>query len=192
MSVAVALLDACVLYPAPLRDFFMRLATTGSYQPRWSAMIHDEWIGNVRKNRPDLSPAHLERTRTLMDLHVEDALVEGYETIIPTLSLPDADDRHVLAAAIVGQCDTIITFNLKDFPQETLAPYRLEAVHSDIFVMRCIEVSLDAVHRTVLRQQQALKNPTKTLEDVFSALEQNGLKESVRTLRSHHISIGFP
>ncbi|NMF65322.1 hypothetical protein DP113_33760 (plasmid) [Brasilonema octagenarum UFV-E1] len=129
MSVAVALLDACVLYPAPLRDFLMRLATTGSYKPRWSAMIHDEWIRNVCANRPDLSLAYLERTRTLMDLHVEDALVEGYETIIPTLSLPDADDRHILAAAIVGQCDTIITFNLKDFPQETLAPYRIEAVH---------------------------------------------------------------
>ncbi|WP_246163641.1 PIN domain-containing protein [Brasilonema sennae] len=107
----------------------MRLATTGSYKPRWSAMIHDEWIRNVCANRPDLSLAYLERTRTLMDLHVEDALVEGYETIIPTLSLPDADDRHILAAAIVGQCDTIITFNLKDFPQETLAPYRIEAVH---------------------------------------------------------------
>ncbi|MBO3460268.1 PIN domain-containing protein [Aetokthonos hydrillicola] len=192
MSVAIALLDGCVLYPAPLRDFFMRLATTGSYQLRWSAMIHDEWIRNVRVNRPDLSLTHLERTRALMDLHVEDALVEGYETIIPTLSLPDADDRHVLAAAIVGQCDTIITFNLKDFPQEKLAPYRIEAVHPDVFVMRCIEVSVDTVYRTVLRQQQALTNPTKTLEEVFSVLEQNGLRDTVRMLRAHHINIGLP
>ena len=121
---------------------------------------------------------------------MQDALVEGYETIIPTLSLPDADDRHILAAAIVGQCDTIITFNLKDFPQEILASYRIEAVHPDVFVMRCIEVSLDAVHRTVLRQQQALRNPTKTLEEVLQALERNGLKDTVRTLRSHHMSIG--
>jgi hypothetical protein len=127
-----------------------------------------------------------------MDLHVEDALVEGYETIIPTLSLPDADDRHVLAAAIVGQCDTIITFNLKDFPQEKLAPYRIEAVHPDVFVMRCIEVSVDTVYRTVLRQQQALTNPTKTLEEVFSVLEQNGLRDTVRMLRAHHINIGLP
>jgi predicted nucleic acid-binding protein len=165
----------------------MRLATTGSFQPRWSAMIHDEWMRNVRANRPDLSITHLERTRTLMDLHVKDALVEGYETIIPTLSLPDPNDRHILAAAIVGKCDTIITFNLKDFPQEVLDSYQIEAVHPDMFVMRCIEVYEDAVHCALLRQQQALRNPVKTLEEILEALELNGLKETVRTLRFHHI-----
>ena len=69
--------DACVLYPAPLRDFLMRLALTDLFRARWSRDIHDEWIRNVLKDRADLTPLQLERTRNLMDSHVRDCLVTG-------------------------------------------------------------------------------------------------------------------
>lgn len=59
--------DACVLYPAPLRDFLMRLAMTDLYRARWTDMIHDEWIRNVLKQRPDLKPENLDRTRALIN-----------------------------------------------------------------------------------------------------------------------------
>src|SRR3954468_23279831 len=96
----IVVFDACVLYSAPLRDFLMRLALTDLFQARWTEEIHDEWIRNVLATRPDVTKESLVRCRELMDQHVPDSLVTGYELLIPTLALPDPDDRHVLAAAI--------------------------------------------------------------------------------------------
>lgn len=91
--------DACVLYPAPLRDLLLRLALTDLFRARWSDMIHDEWTRNLLAQRPDLE-AKLERTRTLMNAHVRDCLVTGFDHLIPSIELPDPDDRHVAATAI--------------------------------------------------------------------------------------------
>ena len=113
MASFVAVFDACVLYPAPLRDLLLRLALTDLFRARWSAEIHDEWVRAVLARRPDLSPAILDRTRALMDGAVPDAVVTGHEGLIPTLTLPDPDDRHVLAAAIRCQAGVIVTFNLR-------------------------------------------------------------------------------
>ena len=112
--------DACVLYPAPLRDLLMRLALTDLYRARWTDMIHDEWIRNVLLQRPDLKREDLERTRSLMNANVRDSLVTGFAHLIPAIELPDADDRHVVAAAIHAGANLIVTFNLKDFPAEAL------------------------------------------------------------------------
>ena len=79
------------------------------------------------------------RTLTLVNQSVEDCLISGYESLIPTIELPDPTDRHVLAAAIVGEANLIITFNLSDFPPERLEPFELEARHPDTFVQRLIE-----------------------------------------------------
>lgn len=120
MSNFTVLYDSCVLYPAPLRDLLMHLAVTNLYQAKWTDAIHDEWTRNVLKDRPDLRPEQLQRTRELMNAHVLDCLVTGYESLINGLSLPDQDDRHVLAAAIHAGADLIVTFNLKDFPDGSL------------------------------------------------------------------------
>ena len=110
-----ALYDACVLYPAPLRDLLMWLALTDLFRARWTDRIHDEWIGAVLRERPELK-VNLERTRAMMNAHVRDCLVTGYEPLIEALDLPDPDDRHVLAAAIAGRADLIVTKNLQTFP----------------------------------------------------------------------------
>ena len=84
----------------------MHLAMTGLFRARWTDQIHDEWIRNVLANRPDLKAEQLKRTRELMDAHALDCLVTGYEKLIAGLTLPDPDDRHVLAAAIrASVCD---------------------------------------------------------------------------------------
>ena len=95
-----AFYDASVLYPSELRSLLMHLALTGLFRARWSAAVHEEWIRALLRRRPDLSRAKLERTRMLMDLYASHALVTGYEELIDGLQLPDANDRHVLAAAI--------------------------------------------------------------------------------------------
>ncbi|MGB0068005.1 MAG: hypothetical protein WBQ11_08155 [Isosphaeraceae bacterium] len=87
--------DACVLYPAPLRDLLVQLALGDIFSARWTDAIHDEWISNLLESRPDLSREALERTRSLMNSHVRDSLVTGYEGLIPGFLLPDENDRHV-------------------------------------------------------------------------------------------------
>jgi hypothetical protein len=179
-----AVLDACVLYPAPLRDFFMRLAVK-LYQPKWTEQIHEEWMRNVLKYRPDLSYDQLKRTRELMNRHGGACVVTGYESLITSLTLPDEGDRHVLAAAITAAVPLIVTFNLKDFPNQILSGHGVRAVHPDEFALSLYNdapeqfVALAKIHR------QSLVNPPKSAEDYLGTLNGCGLKKTVLQLGSH-------
>jgi predicted nucleic acid-binding protein len=178
-----AILDACVLYSAPLRDLHVELASRNVYRGRWSGHIHDEWSRNLVANRKDLDPAKISRTRELMNSRVRDSLVVDYEPLIEGLVLPDPDDRHVLAAAIRCRAELIVTKNLKDFPANILAPYRIEAKHPDDFLhglLRGHEGSFcDAVRATHGR----LKNPPMSRAGYFLTLESQGLVQTVSRLR---------
>ena len=145
MARLIALLDANVLYPAELRSFLLYLAVTGIYQPRWSDEIHEEWIANLLAFRPDLIRGKLERTRELMEKAASGAMVRGYRSLIPKLTLPDPDDRHVLAAAIRSKSKIIVTNNLRDFPAEILGPFKIEAQSPDKFIARLFDLSPDDV-----------------------------------------------
>src|SRR5450432_3552157 len=140
-----AFYDASVLYPSELRNLLMHLALTGLFRARWSAGVHEEWIRALLRRRPDLSREKLERTRMLMDKHASGALVTGYEDLIESLQLPDPDDRHVLAAAIRGRADVIVTMNLRDFPEAVLDSFGIEAQHPDEFILHLLGLSPDAV-----------------------------------------------
>ncbi len=183
MKHIVAVLDACVLYPAPLRDFLMHLAVLDTFQAKWTEKIHTEWIRNVLKNRPDLKQEHLERTKRLMNEHTRDSLVDNYEKLIDSLHLPDENDRHVLAAAIHSKANLIVTFNLKDFPAKEIAKYEIEAIHPDKFIKMLIENEADSVYEAARNQWQSLKNPPKPLNDFWEILASNGIKQTVEHLR---------
>jgi hypothetical protein len=118
-----------------------------------------------------------------MDKAAIDALVEGYEHLIPTLSLPDENDRHVLAAAIEGEAQVIVTMNLKDFPDEVLQRYEIEAQHPDEFILHLIDLAPDAVMDAAETHRQSLKNPPKSVEEFLASLEAQGLPQSVAALR---------
>src|SRR5688572_858510 len=123
MLAFTALYDACVRYPAPLRDFLLRLASTEICDARWTGRIHEEWWNALLKVRKNLDRATLERTRDLMNRSLPNCLVTDYESLIKGLALPDAGDRHVVAAAIRARADIIVTFNLVDFPNSYLAQF---------------------------------------------------------------------
>jgi hypothetical protein len=178
-----ALFDACVLYPAPLRDLLMHLALTDLFRAKWTDEIHDEWIRNVLENRPDLSREQLERTRDLMNAHVRDCLVTGYEELVPALTLPDPDDRHVLAAAIRCGAETIVTYNLADFPAEPLSGHGIEAQHPDDFIAGLLELAPHDVCLAAKRQRASLKNPPKTVDEFLATLEAQGLAQTVSAFR---------
>jgi hypothetical protein len=178
-----AIYDANILYPAPVRDLFIRLAQAGFVRARWTEMIHDEWTRNVLKDNPRLSAERLARTRTLMNEAVRDCLVTGYEDLIESLSLPDPDDRHVLAAAIRAGANVIVTRNLTDFPAETLDRFEIEAQHPDDFLIYLLDLAQDGVCAILKRQRESLRNPPKTAEELLNTLEGQGLTQTVARLR---------
>ena len=183
MSVYTVLFDANVLYPAPMRDLLLQLAVTDIFRARWTADIHREWIDALLINQPHRDRAALERTREQMDRATRDCLVIGYHSLMPSLRLPDPDDRHVLAAAIVGRCNAIVTQNLRDFPTEALAPHGIEVVHPDAFLQAQLELEPAIFCTAVCKVRARLKNPPYSVTDYLDTLIRQGLVATVSELR---------
>jgi predicted nucleic acid-binding protein len=178
-----AIIDACVLYSAPVRDLVIRLAQADLVRARWTTDIHDEWMRNILNNNPHISRTRLERTKLLMDEAVRDCVVTGHEGLIDSLIVPDPDDRHVLAAAIQGGAEVIVTFNLVDFPPDQLARYHIEALHPDEFFSNLFDSAVDDFCMAVNQQRQGLKNPPKSVEEFLATVEAVGLPQTAARLR---------
>jgi hypothetical protein len=127
-------------------------------------------MASVLRTRPDLTREQLVRTRTLMDAHSQDCLVTRYEGLIGGLKLPDPGDRHVLAAAIRGRADVIVTFNLNDFPSAALAPYDIEAQHPDDFLEYLCDLHPEAVCAAARVCRARMKRPPFSADDYLEAL----------------------
>jgi predicted nucleic acid-binding protein len=177
-----AVLDANTLYPAPLRDLLLSLAVDGLFHARWTTLIQQEWARSLARNRPELEP-QLDALIDLMNRSVPDCLVENHEGLIAGLALPDPDDRHVLAAAIAGHADAIVTFNLRDFPMDVLHPHQIEAVHPDEFVLNQLELHPFEALAAVKKMRARLKNPPQTAAELIATLERVGLPASAVHLR---------
>ncbi len=177
-----AVLDANVLYPDLLRDLLMSLAMADLYSAKWSEHIHQEWMRNLKANRPGIEDK-VDALRALMDQSLPDALVQNYESLIDAFELPDPDDRHVLAAAIVGHADAIVTANLKDFPKETLAAHQIEVVHPDDFIMNQLELAPREALPTMKLVRARMKKPTRTAMDLIAMIEKSGLPQTAQYLQ---------
>jgi predicted nucleic acid-binding protein len=176
------ILDANVLYPQLLRDTLLSLAGENLYHARWSATINDEWVRSVVKNKPDIAhklPAVVER----MNASVPDCLVTHYEKLADSIELPDRDDRHVVAAAIAGHADAIVTFNLKDFPQAVLEPYGIEVQHPDEFVVNQLQLQKIPALSAIKKMRARWTNPPRSAQDLITAFELRGLPLTADLLR---------
>ena len=189
MSGFIAVLDACVLYPAPLRDLLLSLAADGLYRAKWSQQIHDEWTRNLLKNRDDLTKKQLQRCCTCMNTAVPDSLVTGYEDLIDSITLKDPDDRHVVAVAIRSNADSIVTFNRKDFNEDELEKFDLYTEHPDEFISNMIEIYTPRVISAVREMRARLKNPPKEVDEFLETLQNQGLPQSVAKLSEYADSL---
>jgi predicted nucleic acid-binding protein len=180
-----AFLDANVLYPAPLMDYLLYLASLKVYKPLWTNVIQEEWMRSLLKTRPGVNRTSLENKRLLMDKVFSQSKVTDYETIIETLSLPDPNDRHVLAAAIKGGAHVIVTANLKDFPDKILSRYNIRAEHPDDFVLACIDREEEKAIAALKNQVKYLKNPPLPVAKVLENLKRCGLAKSAEILGTH-------
>jgi predicted nucleic acid-binding protein len=169
------ILDANVLYPAPIRDILLQLSVADMFRAKWTADIHREWIEALLRNEPHRQRETLERTRQKMDASTRDCLVTNYEPLIGALALPDPDDRHVLAAAIKGRCDAIVTQNLRDFPPDALAPYGIEAQHPDEFLCNQFSLAPGLFCESIRKVRLRLNNPQLIAEQYLANLTRVGL-----------------
>lgn len=180
-----ALLDACVLYPLAMTDALMSLATAGFFAAKWTTKIEVEWIRALERQRPDLV-GKLDVRRDSMREAIPDWEIpeSAWSSLIVGLDLPDPDDRHVLAAAIAGHADCIVTSNLKDFPTSVLLEYGIEAVDPDTFIIN--QWDLDPVNAIAAfkRMRARRKKPQSSPEDFAYALEVGGLPTTAERLRS--------
>ena len=171
-------LDACVLYPAPVRDILLSLADVGLFKPKWSDQIQEEWTRNLLNKRNDLSKKALKSTVEAMNRAFPDSNVEDYEELISAVNLPDENDRHVLACGIRCNADLIATFNLKDFPAKELDRYDIEVQNPDELISNLIDLNEDLACKAFLKMARRLKKPLKTKKQIIETLTKCRLKAS--------------
>lgn len=177
-----AILDANVLYPQLVRDTLLSLAVERLYHARWTTTIHAEWMRNLAKDRPEIA-ARLPQIAERMNASVPDCLVTNYEKLITSIDLPDPDDRHVVAAAIAGHADAIVTFNTKDFPADVLQPYGIEVQHPDEFVMNQLQLQKIPALSAIKKMRARWTNPARPAQELIAAFEKRGLPMTADLLR---------
>jgi len=178
----VVVLDACVLYPAAQRDFFMWLAAGGAIQAHWTNEIHEEWMRNVERDY-HVARSVLERVRRLMDRAAGDALIGRYRQHQSLFAKTDTKDRHVAAAAVAARKRSevdivkIITWNVGDFDRKELAKVGVVAETPDAFLCRLLADSPEDVITALVRMQNNLRHPRKTTRECVDTLAAQGLKK---------------
>lgn len=177
-------LDANVLYPFLVRDALLSFAHAGLYRARWTGEIIDEFVGALLESKP----GHETKIRQIADIMASEfpeALVENYEVLIPSIDLPDADDRHVLAAALASGAHVIVTANLKDFPSAALAHYDIEARTADEFLQEMFRLYPAEAMQSVRAMRRRFAKPAMSADELLIALKRNGLTKLAAELLPH-------
>lgn len=150
------LLDACVLFPAGVRALLLAHADAGGFTPLWSDRIAEEWARAAERQTGEGAAARIEAA--LMAARRPGALVTGWQAHADIAGLPDAADAHVIAAAVAGRADGIVSFNTRDFPLRVLGALGLARLHPDDFLRLeyapggAIDAALDRIEAPDLRR----------------------------------------
>lgn len=177
-----ALLDTCVLYPAYLCDTLLRLASAGTYRPLWSDDILDELRRNVIAR--GVPATKVDHRIAQMRRAFPDATVHGHRPMVDGMT-NDPKDRHVLAAAVRGGAEAVVTFNIKDFPDSALAPYDLAAVHPDGFLLDQLDLHPGTTLSALERQAASYRREPTTVIGVLGLLERTGVPRFSAEVRRH-------
>ncbi|BCJ37712.1 PIN domain-containing protein [Actinocatenispora thailandica] len=184
-----ALLDANVLIPSCLRDTLLRIAEAGLYRPLWSVGILDETRRHILELAPTATKSSVDRMFQCMNAAFDDALVEGYEPIVSSMK-NNAKDRHVLAAAAVGRADVIVSDDRNGFPTSACAPFHIECLDPDDFLLHQFDLAPQTV-TSVIREQSADTGKAGKPAIPVSELLQN-LARCGAPAFTHRVSREFP
>jgi predicted nucleic acid-binding protein len=163
----IVVLDACVLYPAYLRDTLLSTAEADLYDPRWS----DDILAEVERNlvADVLTPEQVRHLIAEMCAAFPDALVHDYAALVPAMR-NHPKDRHVVAAAVRAHAELIVTDNLRDFPADALAPFGVAAQSAAAFLTRLYHINADSVIEALREQAASYRRPPHTIHDVLDRL----------------------
>ena len=165
-------LDACVLYPAHLRDTLLRLAERELYDARWSDDILDELERSLLRN--GLKQISIDHMLAEMRSHFPEAKITGYQSLVASMTC-HPKDRHVLASAVRAKASAIATFNLRDFPIAALEPHEVDVIHPDEFLLDLLDLKPPLVIDDIREQAETNKRPPNTLEGLLDALAKAGV-----------------
>ncbi|MBI3970125.1 MAG: PIN domain-containing protein [Chloroflexi bacterium] len=179
----IALLDANVLWSAAVRDTLLLAAELGLFLPVLSRQILEEMARSLKLRRPDLDPARIDRTVELMLRHFPEALVDDHEDLSPAMT-NDEGNRHVLAAAVRGGAEVIVTWNVSHFPPAARNPYGIDLQTPDGFLENLWLGHPDEMALVLQRQAQHLINPSKTPRQVLETLKRSVPRFAEAALRS--------
>ena len=182
---SVAVLDACVLYPFHLRNIIVQAAVDRLVEARWTDEIHDEWIRNLVADAPAIPLDRLHATRRPMNAVLPTATVREYESHIPAVTLPDPDDRHVVAAGIAAGASTIITWNLRDFPAKELAKFGLRRETPDTFLVGLWDQVPDLMAGSLANARRNLNESRISPADFIHILDNERLSRLATRIQSH-------
>ncbi len=177
-----AFIDANVFYSITISDLLVECARAGLFRAFWSERVHAEWTGHLKTNRPDLNPARIDARKSAMDAAVYDALVTDFDHLIPSLQLPDASDRHILAAAMVARATCIVTFDLKHFPPAMLTVHGIIATDPDAFLSDLLAFDPDEFLKCVREVLRRMKNPRRTFDEYLAQLTRARLPKLAKAL----------
>ncbi|MFD7069522.1 putative toxin-antitoxin system toxin component, PIN family [Streptomyces sp. NPDC059913] len=172
-------LDTCVLFPNYLRDTLLRLAEAELYEPLWSTDILDELTRNVGERIGALKAKGLVEA---MAGAFPDSLVSGYAALVPAMA-NDPKDRHVLAAAVRGQAHAVVTLNLKDFPAEASAPYEIEVLCPDDFLLDMLDLAPAEVTAVLRVQSGSYRREPRDLHGLLDRLGAGGVPQFAAEFR---------
>jgi len=183
MQSFTVVLDACVLVPVTAADTLLRLAEREMYRPVWSERILGEAKRAVTQLHPELSAIQIEHRFGCMTEAFEDASVSGWESLEGSIVLPDDNDRHVVACALVAGADAIVTNNIRDFPVKALAPLGIELVRLDDFLLGIFDLVPEEFAALIREQASDAMHPPLSATEVLDNLAAAGAPETVAELR---------
>ncbi len=175
-------LDTNIIYPLEVRDIMMWFAYYELFTPKWSATIFTEWKNVMERKR--IAENEIQKRISILESIFPDAEVKDYQELVPSLELPDPNDRHVLAAAIKANAHIIVTNNLKDFPESYLSKFGIKAISADDFLTDLIDlntaIALEAFKALVLNRT----NPEMNAFEVLDIFRSRGLTNTANYLHA--------
>jgi hypothetical protein len=182
---AVAVFDACILYPFHLRNIVVQAATDRLVEARWTDEIHEEWVTNLAANTSAVSIERLRATQRLMNDLLPAATVSGYDGHISAVSLPDPNDRHVVAAGVAANASLILTWNLRDFPPRELKKFGLRRETPDTFLAGLYDRIPELTVDSLARARSNLSRSRLSASDFVDILKGQNLEQLAKRLRGH-------
>jgi len=186
--VDTAVLDACVLFGGGVRDFLLWVAEAGAFSPAWSDTIHEEWIRNRRARSGDPMP-RLNYAREQMEKAFPGANFDPDPETLSTISLPDTNDIHVVATAVAAHANSIITYNLRHFPDLVLGSLRLRAETPDEFCARLFHEARAEVIEGARLHRASLTRPSYDAGSYLDHLASLELERTADLLRTYQAAL---